>query len=717
VFESIAAVGPGTMRLGGGSRPLSITATTTVADFFSVLRLSPAIGRAFTAEESQPGRNDVAVLSHGFAESQFGSPAQALGKTLDLNGRMYRVIGVMPPQFQVNSWFPASSDVLVPLAWTPQIAAIRGDHNLLVIARLRAGVTVRQAQSEMTVLSERLARQYPEENTGWGAAVATLTDSLVGDVRPALLTLLGAVGFVLLIACANVANMVLARTITRRKELAIRAALGANARRLVFPVLLETTLLALAGGLLGLLLAGPGQSLIMKALADQMPRAIDVETDARVFGFTLLASALAGVAAGLIASWRLARADLNESLKQGSGKTDAFSGGARTRGALVVAEVALSLVLLVGAGLMIRSLWALQRVDPGFVSSNVLTMSVPIPESKDGAQRNRFYDDFLPQVRRLPRVISAAAISTLPLQTGSQQPIVIEGRPAEVFALQPNVGVRRATPGYLATMRIPLLAGRDFEEADTAADAKAVILISQSMARKFWPDEDPIGKRLRISFTPDTVREVVGIAGDVKERGLDSLEPVTTLYVPVRQNDRGGLSLVVRGDAGVEALAPEITRVLQQIDPDLPVRNIRSLDELVADSLAQDRFGMYLFVALGGLACLLAAVGIYSVLAYSVRRRVQEIGIRIALGAKLSDVLRLVVIEGMKPTAVGIVLGTLGAWLLGGILSRLVFGVTARDPYTFAAVALLLAIVALMACLIPAYRATRVEPLTALRSE
>jgi predicted permease len=314
-------------------------------------------------------------------------------------------------------------------------------------------------------------------------------------------------------------------------------------------------------------------------------------------------------------------------------------------------------------------------------------------------------------------VISAAAINDLPLQGGSQQPIVVEGRPAEVFALQPNVRVRRVTPAYFQTMRIPLLAGRDFEEADTPADAKAVILISQSIARQFWPGEDPIGKRLRISFTPEIVREVVGIVGDVKDRGLDVLDPVTTLYEPVRQNDRGNLSLVVRSNGDAQALGPAITGVLHGIDPELPVQAVRSMDELVAESLAQDRFGMYLFVILGGLACLLAAVGIYSVLAYSVRSRVQEISIRIALGAKISDVLRLVVIEGMKPTLAGIVLGGLGAWLLSDFLSRLVYGITATDPYTFAAVALLLAAVALIACLIPAYRATRVEPLKALRSE
>ncbi|MPY89098.1 MAG: FtsX-like permease family protein [Luteitalea sp.] len=720
VFESMAVIGGRSMRLGGGSRPQSIIAVTTVPDFFRLLRVRAAVGRTFTAEETQPGRDDVVVLSHGFAERQFGSPRNAVGRRLELNGRHYRVVGVMPPEFEVKSWDPASQEAWVPLAWTAEDAAVRGNHNFLVVARLRPGVTVTEAQSQMNVISDRLARQYPNENTGWGAVVTRLRDDLVGDVRPALLTLLGAVGFVLLIACANTANLVLARTITRRKELAIRAVLGASAGQVVRSVLVETTLLAVVGGTLGLLVAHFGQSLIVNALAEELPRATEVQLDAQVLAFTLIASVLTGLAAGLIASWRLARVDLNESLKQGLGKTDTVSGGARTRRVLVVAEVALSLVLLVGAGLMVRSLMALHRVDLGFVPSDLVTMTVPIPESAEETERNRFYDEFLPRVRQLPGVISAAAIdgtTTLPLAGGgSQQPIVVEGRPAEVFALQPTVAARSVTPGYFHTMGIPLRAGRDFEDVDTELDGKAVVVISQSLARQFWPGQSPIGKRLMLSFSPDIVREVVGVVDDVKERGIDVLEPVAMLYAPLKQDEDGSVSLVVRSGDG-PALVPAITRVLQEINPELTVRDARSMDERVAESLSQHRFSMYLFVALGALGCVLAAVGIYSVLAYSIRSRVQEIGIRMALGAQVLDVLRLVVIEGMKPTLLGIVVGAFGAWALSGILSRLIFGVSAADPYTFAAVALLLAIVALMASLIPAYRATRVEPVTALRNE
>jgi predicted permease len=391
----------------------------------------------------------------------------------------------------------------------------------------------------MNVISERLARDYPEEDKGWGAVVVSLRDDLVGDVRPALLTLLGAVGFVLLIACANTANLVLVRTVARRKEFAIRAALGARAGKLLKLVVVETTLLAVAGGALGLLFARSGQALVINALADQMPGAIHIELNTRVLGFTIFASILTGTTAGTIAGWRLMRANVNESLKSGLGKTDAQSTGKRTRSALVVAEVALSLVLLVGAGLMMRSLWSLYQVDPGFVSSGVTTMTAPIPQSTE--HRNRFYE-LLSQVRRLPGVISAGAIDTLPLTGGgSQQPIVIDGRPREVFALQPNVGFRIASPGYLQTMEIPILAGRDFSEADT--DGKhPVVLISRELARQFFPGENPIGKRLRSSFTPEISREVVGITGDVKERGLDVLQPVAMLYVPLEQSETGAVS-------------------------------------------------------------------------------------------------------------------------------------------------------------------------------
>jgi putative ABC transport system permease protein len=475
-------------------------------------------------------------------------------------------------------------------------------------------------------------------------------------------------------------------------------------------------ILAIVGGALGLLVARSGQSLVMHALADQMPRATEVQLDGFVLAFTALASILTGLAAGLIAGARLLAGDLNDSLKEGLGKSDSYSGGRATRNLLVVSEVTLSLILLVGAGLMIRSLWALRATDPGFQPANVLTMTVPIPKSPDKAQRSPFYDEFLPRVAALPGVRSVAAIDSLPMHGGSEQPIAIEGRPAEVFALQRNVSVRQATPGYFRTMEIPMLSGRDFNLADTSNE-KSVAVISQAMANLFWPGENPVGRRFRISFTPDTVREVVGVVGNIKERGLKVLDPITMLYLPILRGDTNAVSLVVRGDREVTRLTSGITSVLGQIDSELPIRDIQTMDELVATTLSQQQSSMWLFAALAGLAFLLAAVGIYSVLAYSVRSRVVEISIRIALGATAADVLRLVIAEGMKPTLLGITLGAFGAYSLGGVLSKLVYGVSATDPVTFVAVAVLLIAVALVACAIPAYRATRVQPVQALRGQ
>ena len=718
VFESIAVWGGRGLRIAGGDRPQLMVVTASDADLFKVLREAPEVGRVFTQEECQPGRDTVIVVSNAYARSHFGSPAAAVGQQIRTATRNYQIIGVMPPEVNVKAWFPASTEGWIPIAWTEKDRAIRGNHNWSVVARLRPGVTVARAQSAMNVISDRLARDYPEEDKGWGAIVTELRDRLVGGVRPALLTLLGAVGFVLLIACANTANLVLARTIARRKELAIRAALGASSRQVLRPVLTETTILALAGGALGLLVAGSGQTLVTKALAEQLPRATEVQLDGRVLAFTLVTSVLTGLVAGFLAGARLLRGDVNDSLKQGFGKSDSYSGGRGTRTALVVSEVALSLILLVGAGLMIRTLWALRGTDPGFKPENVLTMQVPIPRSSDKAQRSRLYDEFLPQVAALPGVQSVAGIDNLPMEGGSEQPIAVEGRPAEVFALQRNVSVRQMTPEYFRTMGIPIVAGRDLQATDTSGMENNVV-ISQAMARLFWPGENAIGKRFRISFTPETVRTVVGVAGDIKARGLDVLEPITMLYLPYRQDDMGNMMLVVRGagNAPVTSLTPAITRVLGKLDPTLPVRNVRTMSEVIATTLSQHQFSMWLFAALAGLAFLLATVGIYSVLAYSVRSRIHEIGVRIALGARPADVIRLVVAEGMRPTLIGVAVGAAGAFALGGVLSKLVYGVSPADPLTFITVAVLLSAVAAAACAIAGYRATRVHPLVALRDE
>ena len=722
VFEAISVWGGRGLRITGGERAQLMVVTISDADLFQVMATAPEAGRVFTQDECQPGRETVIVISDAYARSHFASAAAAVGQQIRTAASTYQIIGVMPPELNVKAWFPASTEGWIPMPWTEKEKAKRGDHNWNVAARLRPGITVAQAQSAMNLISDRLARDYPEEDKGWGAIVTQLRDNLVGDVRPALLTLLGAVGFVLLIACANTANLVLARTIARRKELAIRAALGASARQVLRPILTETMLLALAGGALGLLVARSGQALVTKALADQLPRATEVQLDGRVLAFTLIASVLTGLAAGLLAGARLLRGDLNDSLKQGLGKSDSYSGGRGTRNALVISEVALSLMLLVGAGLMIRTLWALRGTDPGFKPDNVLTMRVPVTRTSDKVRRTRLYDDFIPQVAALPGVQSVAVIDNLPMEGGSEQPIAVEGRPAEVFALQRNVSVRYATPNYFRTMGIPIVAGRDFQPEDTLVKEpfkESNVVISQAMAHLFWPGESAVGKRFRISFTPDILRTVVGVTGDVKERGLDVLEPITVLYLPLRQEDTGSMALVVRGagSAPVTHLTSGITRVLAGIDSTLPVRDVKTMDELIATTLSQHRFSMWLFAALAGLAFLLATVGIYSVLAYSVRSRIHEIGVRIALGARPADVIRLVIAEGMRPTLIGVAVGAAGAFALGGVLSKLVYGVSPADPLTFGAVALLLSLVAAGACAIPGYRATRVHPIVALRDE
>jgi len=570
-----------------------------------------------------------------------------------------------------------------------------------------------------------LARQYPEDDKDWGAVVVPLREDIVGDVRPALLVLLGAVAFVLLIACANVANLLLARALARTKEIAIRTALGASRARLMQQLMFETILLALGGGLAGLLVAKFGVDLIVHFLAQQLPRATEISLDASVLGFTLAISLVTGIVAGIVPAWKLSKANVNETLKQGLGRAG-DSGGNRTRAALVVCEVALSLVLLAGAGLMIRSLWNLRSTNPGFDSHNVLTLSLPIPRTryKSPAEEINFWNQVLGKMRALPGVETAAAVDDLPFNGGSHQPIAIEGRPVVPMSEQPEVDVRVISTGYLRAMHIPVVRGRDFNESDTA-DKPGAILISDAMAKRFWPNEDALGKRLTLTFAPQKVREIVGIVGDVKLDGLDQVETNSAIYEPLTQistppsEEWGsfGLDVVVRTTTPPATLVSAVTTSVHEIDPQQAVAHVMTMDQFMAESISPQRFNMLLLATFAGLALVLAAIGIYSVLSYAVRRRVREIGIRMALGAQIRDVLRLVVFEGMKPAVVGMAIGLTGALLLGRVLAKLVFGVKTTDPATFAAVSILLLAVALLATAVPAYRATRVDPMRTLRDE
>ncbi len=723
VFQNMSIFSFRTFDLTGTDHPEQLAAAAVSSQFFSVLGIQPILGRTFTPDEDQQGHGNVVILSHRLWQSHFGSNPDIVGQDIHLNGQTYLVAGVMPASMRQPDW----AQMWTPMAWTNAEKAVRGEHHYGVMARLKPGVDLKQAQAEMNTISSRLEQEYPADDKGWGAILYPLRDAIVSDVRPALLVLLGAVGFVLLIACANVANLVLAKTFGRRKEIAIRAALGATRGRVMSQVLSETVLLAMSGGLLGLLLAHNGVRFITAFLADRLPRSTEVGLNISVLAFTLGVSLLTGILAGLLPAFRLVKTDLNDALKQGLGRTDGDSAGRRTRNILVVSEVALSLLLLIGAGLMVRSLWRLREINPGIDPHGVLTMSLSIPDKKFSTPQEEasFFDQVLQRTRTLPGVESAAVVDALPLSSsGSHQPIMIEGRPPVAMADQPEVDVRLISPGYLQTMRIPLLRGRDFNDGDVAG-RPAAILISQSMAKTFWPNEDPIGKRLTLTFSPGQAREIVGIVGDAKIDSLDQSRPLQMLYAPLDQLSipalggwsSFGLSLAVRARSNPNELVSPITNVIHQIDRDVPVLDVVTMDEILNTSLSQQRLNMLLLVAFAGLALLLAAVGIYSVLSYSVRRRGREIGVRMALGAQIHDILRMVVYEGMRPTLIGVAIGLGGALALGRVLSSVIYGVSATDPLTFGAVSVLLAGVAFLASFLPALRAARIEPMRALRDE
>ena len=719
-FESMSIYGGRHLTFGGTDHPEVVQASAVPPDFFTVLRTQPILGRTFTPDDDHPGAR-VILLSYRLWRDRFGSDPGIVGRDIAVNSERYTVVGVMPEKFRL----PDFAKAWVPLAWTDADRAIRGNHNYLVIARLKPQVRIDQAKAELAAISTRLEQQYPEDDKGWGATLVPLHEQLIGDVRTALLVLLGAVAFVLLIACANVANLVLAKTLARGKEMAIRTALGAGRLVLLRHILVETLLLSVTGGLLGLLLARAVIAFSVKLLADRLPAFMNVTLDAQVLAYTLLLSIAAGVLAGLFPSLRFSRVDVNEVLKQGT--RGASDGGSRTRNLLVVCEVALSLVLLIGAGLMIRTLWQLRGVQPGFDSSNVLTMTVAIPRGRFPTPSGEvnFFHETLQRVKALPGVEEAGVIDSLPLDGGgSHQPFSIEGRPVLPMADQPEVDVRQISTGYLRAMHVPIIRGRDIAESD-AVGRPGVVLISEALARRFWPKEDPLGKHLTLTFFADTPREVVGIVGNVKTDALNETRPVDTIYMAVDQLSAAtgevwnsfALSLAVRTKSDPHNAIASVTEAIHQIGPDIPVTDVLSMDDLIAQSMSPQRFNMLLLAAFAGLALLLAAVGIYGVLSYSVRRRVREIGIRMALGASQSDILRLVVGDGMKPILMGVALGLSAAVALSRFVASLVFGVPPTDPLTFTAVALLLVVVGIVANTLPAYRATRVEPVRTLREE
>jgi putative ABC transport system permease protein len=722
VFEQSGVYGYAQFRLTTGSDARQIAAARVEPTFFNVLRVQPLLGRAIMPGDDEGDRANGVVLSYKLWESDFGADPNVVGKELRLDGQPRTVIGVMPQGFEK----PEEALLWTPLVWDPVAKVVRGEHSLLAVARLKSGVSVAAAQAQLDTIAGRLAREYPADNAGWGARVVPLREQTVGEVRKPLLIMLGAVGFVLLIACANVANLTLARALGRRKEIAIRTALGASRWQVVRQLLTESVLLSIVGAALGLVIAHWGMQLVIAFFGASLPRVGEIALDAPVLAFTAVVAVLSAIVAGLGPAWRMSREQPNEVLKQGLGRTDAASASHRTRRALVVVEVALSLVLLVGAGLLIRTLWNLRNVYPGFQPQHVLTMTVGVASTdfSNEEQQASFYTEVLRRVRALPAVEAVGLVDSVPLEGGSMQPIAVEGNTAPM-AHQPEVGVRLVSAGYFSAIRVPLVRGRDFTPAD-GPTARGVVVVSEAMAKQFWPNQDPIGKRLTLTFFPERVREVIGVVGDVKDRGLDYRQPVSTLYWPVTQfywPEQFGrfrslsFQLVVRTAIDPASASSTIRTGIHAVSATTPVYDVRTMEDRVAESISPQRFSMILLAAFAGLALLLAAVGIYSVLAYTVRQRVREIGIRMAMGAQSSDVLRLLLLEGIRPTLLGIGIGLAVAVAVSRVLATLVFGIGALDVPTFLAGSIILVGVGLIASLMPAYRATRVDPLRTLRDE
>ena len=649
------------------------------------------------------------MISDGFWRAELGG-ASVIGRSLTLDGEGYTIIGVMPAAASLASWPPMARDLWVPLALTAENRAVRDNHNLAAVARLKPGIGADEARSQLEVIARRLEQAYPEANAGWGATLMSLQDDIVGDIGSTLVLLLAAVGLVLLIACANVGNLLFTRALGRRKEVAIRAALGAGRRRVLQQLLVESLVLGLAGGVAGLLFAEGALRAGAALLADQVPRADEIAVDGTVLLFVLCASILTGILAGVIPALRVGGAPLTEALKEGGRGDGAI--GLRTRRLLVVGEVALSVVLLMGAAVMVRSLIAMRTIDAGFEPEGVLTMVVNLPQTRyrTDAQRSQFFADALARMRTLPGVTAAASIDTVPLTGGSVQPIVLEGRPELLPRDQPTVQVRTSSRDYAKVMQIPILRGRDFVDSDVES-----LLVSRNAARLLWGDEDPVGKRVTLPLVSKMqLRTVVGVVGDVKQDDLRE-SPPATIYTYSRERPSRGLTLVLRTSVPPMSMVSAATGVIRGLDPEQPVQNIRTMVDVRDNGLTSERFRALLLASFAIVALALASVGIYSVLSYIVRGRSREIGIRAALGAQTSDVLRLVVLEGMTPALIGIAVGAVAALAASVGLERLVYGVSASDPLTLAAVAATLALVALLASVVPAWRASRLAPLSTLR--
>jgi len=708
VFEEMAALGGGVSTWSGDGEPEQLNATSVTFPMFRTLGVAPALGRDFTEQDDQPNGPRVVILTHGLWQRRFGSDPGIIGRALTLDGQPNTVIGMLPKGFR--SPVIPTTEIFVPLQQAPEG---RGNAFLRVIARMKPGVTLEQADAAMKVIAARLEQHYPDTNEKTSATVTPLSEFFAGPARPALLVLLAAVGLVLLIACANVANLLMARATARQREIAIRVALGAGRGRLLRQLLTESLLVSLAGGALGLLLASWGLSFLVAGLPAEGQSFFDVRMDRVVLAFTFAVAALTPLLFGALPALQAARPKLHDSLKEGGRNTGGSS--SRLRSALVATEVALSLVLLVGAGLLMRSFTALVRVDTGFKAANLLRADLVLPNARypERPQIAQTYAQMAERLRGLGGVVSAAATSSAPLSgVDTDTGFRVEGRPEPKVGERVVAWYRAVTPDYFQTMGIPLQRGRIFDARDSGT-APRVVLANESFVRKYFPGEDPIGKRIG---APERWREIIGIVGNVRNFGLDREEP-PAVYLPHAQVPLPFMTLVVRTTGDPLALAGGVKGVVQEIDPHLAVANLSSMEQVVATSLADRRWTMALLGAFASLAMLLAAIGLYGVMAYSVAQRTQEIGIRMALGAQRGDVLRLVLGNGMRLWLLGIAVGVAAALIATRWMGSLLYGVGAMDPVTFVTAPLLLAGVAVLATVIPARRAMRTDPMVALRYE
>ncbi len=719
VFEQLGSLFTADVTLTGVGEPERIRSCVVTTNLFQVLGVQPMIGRSFLPEEEKPGSGRVVILSHAAWERLLGSDRNLTNKSVTLNGNPVAVIGVMPPNFELQFPTYIRVDIWLPLRIDPANVD-RNNHFLYALARLKPGVSRDQAQSEMNLIATQLQQQYPETNAQKAVNIVPLRKQLVGKVESYLYLLFGAVGFVLLIACANVAGLLLARVTARHKEVAVRIALGASRWRIIRQLLTESIILSALSGLLGLLFAYAGIKLLVALTPPDVPRLHEIGLHVPVFLWTLAISIFTGVLFGLAPALQASRPDLNDALKKSAGRNQGGFQRGGLRNPLIVAEVALALLLSVGAGLMIKSFMRLQQVSPGFEPNNLLTMNISLPRQKykEPQQANAFFDQVAEHIKTVPGVKSVGGTDPLPFSnSNATTSFFIEGAPAVPLADRPEVGERAVTPAYFETMGIPVLKGRSFTAQDRD-NTQHVIVVNEALASRYWPNQDVMGKRLGFEKDPSkqSWREIVGVVGNVKHFGLDA-EAKPEVYFPYQQYPRNFMTVVVRTSSDPVSMIPAIRSQVFATDKDQPVFDIMTMDQRLAKSVASSRFVMLLLGAFSVLALGLAAVGLYGAMSYLVNQRTQELGLRMALGASRTDVFKLVVGKGMRLALIGIAIGLVASLALTRVMRSLLFEVTPTDVLTFVIVPVVLLTVTLLACYIPARRATNVDPLTSLRYE